>query len=626
MQYDVIVVGGGHAGIEAALASSRMGLKTLMITLHIESIGQMSCNPALGGLAKSHLIREIDALGGEMAHAGDDTAIQIRVLNSTKGSAVQAPRQQNDRGMYRKRMQEIVFSNNNLNIKEDEVASVLVDDKYVTGIRTASGTIYKSKVVILATGTFLRGLLHRGDYITSGGRMGEPSADLLSSSLEELGLHLGRLKTGTPPRIDARNIDFSKIEKQDGDKDAPFFSHYRRGYIVNQLPCYIARTNSMTNDIISSNLHRAPIFSGQIKARGPRYCPSIEDKVYRFKERDSHHLFIEPEGINSKEMYLNGFATSLPTDVQLNAIHTIAGLERVEVIRYGYAVEYDYVDPVQLSSSLMIKSIPGLFCAGQINGTSGYEEAAAQGLIAGINAYNYIREKEPLILTRDKAYIGVLIDDIVTKGTVEPYRMFTSRAEYRLLLRFDNADDRLMEIGRGIGLLKEGIYEEYKRKREHLEQAREYLSSYKPSLEELDKYWDSEEPLPTHPRSLLELLKRPCVHLRDILPLIDNLCLDFEDINKIEAEVKYEGYINKQRIEIERVKKLEDSPLPQSLDYSSLTGLSLEAREKLSCIKPHTIGQASRISGVNPSDIGILLIALEIKKASMKGNNETNSN
>jgi tRNA uridine 5-carboxymethylaminomethyl modification enzyme len=624
MHYDVIVVGGGHAGIESALASSRLGLKTLMITQHIESIGQMSCNPALGGLAKSHLIREIDALGGEMAHAGDDTAVQIRILNSTKGSAVQAPRQQNDRGLYRKRMQDIILSNRNLNIKEDEASNILVDDMSVTGIGTTSGSIYKSKVVILATGTFLRGLLHRGEHISSGGRMGEPSADILSSSLEELGLYLGRLKTGTPPRIDAGSINFSKLERQDGDEDAPFFSHYRRGNLRNQLPCYIARTNADTSEIISNNLHKAPIFTGQIKARGPRYCPSIEDKVYRFKERDSHHLFIEPEGINTREMYLNGFATSLPTDVQLDALHTIAGLEKVEVIRYGYAVEYDYIDPIQLNSSLMIKSIPGLFTAGQINGTSGYEEAAAQGLIAGINACNYIKDKEPLILTRDKAYIGVLIDDLVTKGTIEPYRMFTSRAEYRLLLRFDNADNRLMKIGRGIGLLKEGVYEEYLRRSEEFEHAREYLSSYKPSLEDLSKYWNVEEPLPTHPKSLLELLKRPCVHLRDLLPLIDNLSLDFEDINKIEAEVKYEGYINKQRLEIERVKRLEDSPLPQSLDYSSLTGLSLEAREKLNRIKPQTIGQASRISGVNPSDIGILLIALEIKKVSMKGSNETN--
>jgi tRNA uridine 5-carboxymethylaminomethyl modification enzyme len=615
--YDVIVIGAGHAGCEAALASARMGCSTLMLTMNLDSIALMSCNPAIGGLAKGHLVKEIDALGGEMAKIIDRTGIQFRTLNRSKGPAVRGTRAQADKQRYRLAMKETVEKQPGLDVKQGTVEKFLVEDHSIIGVETNIGVQYLSSAVIVTTGTFLKGLIHIGMVHYPSGRAGEFPSIGLSDSLRTLGFEIGRLKTGTPARLNGRTINFSRMKMQSGDDPAPFFSFTENSHPLPQLPCFLTYTNTTTHEIIINNLDRSPLYAGMIKGIGPRYCPSIEDKVKRFSERERHQVFLEPEGLETEEYYANGVSTSLPYDVQVQMYRSISGLEEVEIMRPAYAIEYDFAPPTQIRHTLETKKVSGLYFAGQINGTSGYEEAAAQGLMAGINAALKIQKRPPLILTRAEAYTGVLIDDLVTRGTNEPYRMFTSRAEYRLILREDNADLRLRAKGHELSLVSEDVYKQFLEKKKSIERETARLKkTWVKSTPEVNAVLAQQGSAElSGEASLDQLVKRPELGYADIAKISPpETPLDKAAAEQVEIQVKYEGYIQRQFQQVERFASLEQKIIPADMDFDAVTGLGSEVKQKLKQVQPVSLGQASRISGVTPAALSLLVVALEKRK------------
>jgi tRNA uridine 5-carboxymethylaminomethyl modification enzyme len=618
MNYDVIIVGAGHAGIEAALAAARMGASALMLTLNLDHIGQMSCNPAIGGIGKGHLVREIDALGGEMGLAIDETGIQFRFLNTRKGPAVRARRAQADKAAYRARSKRVLERTANLQVRQASVERLLVEDGVVRGVESQIGELFEAPAVILTTGTFLKGLVHIGMKNFSAGRAGDFAAMGLSDHLAQLGFRIGRLKTGTCPRLDARTIDYSALEMQPGDEPPPPFSFRTAGIAQGQIPCHLTYTNARTHEIIRGAIDRSPMYSGVIQSKGPRYCPSVEDKVMRFRDKERHQIFLEPEGRDTVEVYPNGLSTSLPLDVQLAMVRSIAGLEQAEIMRPGYAIEYDFSDPTQLTPSLETKLVQGLFFAGQLNGTTGYEEAGAQGLIAGINAALKVRGEPALILRRDQAYIGVMIDDLVTRGIGgEPYRMFTSRAEYRLLLREDNADRRLSQVGERLGLLDTSAGDRVRAKTEAVRREIERLkAALIPASDKVNAQIVAHGSTPiAQPVRAIELLKRPEIGYEALIKMggVEST-LNLDEAAELETEVKYEGYVRRQVEAVERFSRLEDTTIPDWVDFTGVMGLSTEVSERLTAVRPRSLGQAARMPGITPAAISILAVHIKSRR------------
>ncbi|MEX0821967.1 MAG: tRNA uridine-5-carboxymethylaminomethyl(34) synthesis enzyme MnmG [Rhodothermales bacterium] len=623
-EYDVIVVGGGHAGSEAAAAAARMGARTLLVTMNLQTIGQMSCNPAIGGIGKGHIAREIDALGGIMGQATDRAGIQFRMLNQRKGPAVWGPRAQCDRMEYAAAIREALEATPNLFMRSDMAVEVLVEEGRVRGVKTQTDQVFRAPCVVLTSGTFMNGVIHVGERQYGGGRMGERASVGLTACLEKLGFESGRLKTGTPPRVDGRAIDYRRLEEQPGDPEASPFSFLTNHLPGDQISCWLAYTSPDVHDELRGGFDRSPMFSGRIQGTGPRYCPSIEDKIDRFAEKDRHQLFLEPEGRRTYEVYVNGFSTSLPEEVQFAALRKVPGLENVHMLRPGYAIEYDYFPPYQVRYSLETKRVDGLFFAGQINGTTGYEEAAAQGLMAGINAVQLLRDEEPVVLKRSEAYIGVLIDDLVAKGTDEPYRMFTSRAEHRLLLRQDNADQRLTELGYELGLASRERYDRMVAKRQAVEATRKAVAAASVSPADVNDYLERVGTSPIdEPDRILQLARRPQVDLDDLVDHLgrrDELVTPTPGMQSsarlVDIELKYEGYLERERQQVRKMEKLEAWSIPESFDYHGAGNITMEAREKLSKIRPDNLGQASRISGVSPADVSVLMVLLKKRAGS----------